>query len=269
MLNISRKSYMPDVDENGNRHKIQIYYVINVRIPKKRNALSPYRYIMLILTQFFKRQKLKIWNNWRNNPDLFILLPSIAVIVLIIRSQLVKKQLNDLKLDQTNEEIQHVFNDIQSSFAHNYCPAIPQGLGKYSAKLEKFTQKIIPLFSKNASFAKKRAGWNFAVNLKQGGHWEPTSCRARHKVAIVVTYKNRKTNLMVFLMNMHPLFQNQELSYTVFVVEQVNEAPFNKGILMNAAFREIMITNTTKFTFDCLVFHDVDLIPTGWFFSIC
>ena len=38
---------------------------------------------------------------------------------------------------------------------------------------------------------------------------------------------------------MHPFLQRQELGYTIFVVEQQNDQLFNKGILMNAAFKEI------------------------------
>ena len=41
------------------------------------------------------------------------------------------------------------------------------------------------------------------------------------------------------------------------VSEQINSGKFNKGILMNAAFKESKLF----FDFDCVVFHDVDMLP--------
>ncbi len=66
---------------------------------------------------------------------------------------------------------------------------------------------------------------------------------------------------------MHPFLQRQELGYTIFVVEQQNDQLFNKGILMNAAFKEINKNFLNEF--DCILFHDVDLIPSGRFFLFC
>ncbi len=67
---------------------------------------------------------------------------------------------------------------------------------------------------------------------------------------------------------MHPFLQRQELEYQIFIVEQSNDQPFNKGILMNAGFLEIMRLQSSQinlknvtFSFDCVVFHDVDLLP--------
>jgi hypothetical protein len=60
---------------------------------------------------------------------------------------------------------------------------------------------------------------------------------------------------------MHPYLQRQEIAYTIFVIEQINDQLFNKGILMNSAFKEIF--NKGKNYFDCVLFHDVDLLPKG------
>lgn len=102
------------------------------------------------------------------------------------------------------------------------------------------------------------------------GRWKPRDCRSRHRVAIVIPYKNRVDNLNYFLTHMHPFLQRQELEYQIFIVEQANDELFNKGILMNAGFMEIMsmTSNMTKdynqtFAFDCVIFHDVDLLPEG------
>ena len=113
-------------------------------------------------------------------------------------------------------------------------------------------------------------------NLLVGGKWKPLNCIARHKVAIVIPYKNRLKNLNFFLYHMHPFLQRQELEYQIFVVEQANDQLFNKGVLMNSGFLEIMSLNKNgllnkakssefHFKFDCVIFHDVDLLPEGIF----
>ena len=82
-------------------------------------------------------------------------------------------------------------------------------------------------------------------------------------MAIVVPYRNRLPNLKIFLWNIHRFFQRQELEYTVYIVEQAGDKTFNKGILMNAAFREIFeLRNVAENReYDCIMYHDVDLIP--------
>ncbi|XP_042237391.1 beta-1,4-galactosyltransferase 5-like [Homarus americanus] len=56
--------------------------------------------------------------------------------------------------------------------------------------------------------------------LELGGHYTPAECRARHKVAIIIPYRNRETNLAVFLNHTHPILQRQQIDYTIYVVEQ-------------------------------------------------
>ena len=105
--------------------------------------------------------------------------------------------------------------------------------------------------------------FQFIKNMEPGGSWKPESCIARHKVAIVLPYRDRLDNLNTWLYNMHPVLQNMELEYTIFVVEQLYDEPYNKGILMNAAFDQIFNMNITKKKYDCIFYHDVDMLPTG------
>jgi hypothetical protein len=112
------------------------------------------------------------------------------------------------------------------------------------------------LFSKKMNIG----GYEFLKYLKIGGSFKPKNCFA-HKMALVIPFKNRHQNLNRFLLNMHPFLQRQLLSYTIFVVEQANDQPFNKGILMNAAYLEIKKNYNN--IFDCIMLHDVDLLPTG------
>ncbi len=58
------------------------------------------------------------------------------------------------------------------------------------------------------------------VGLGIGGRYEPIECRSRHKVAIVVPYRDRKDHLTVFLHYLHPFLQRQQLNYVIIIVEQ-------------------------------------------------
>ncbi|XP_072023943.1 uncharacterized protein [Amphiura filiformis] len=90
-----------------------------------------------------------------------------------------------------------------------------------------------------------------------GGHWKPTDCIPRWKVAIIIPYRNRSIHLPILLHYLTPFLQRQLLEFHFFVVEQMNDLLFNKAMIMNIAILESL--NFTKW--DCFVFHDVDHIP--------
>ncbi|KAK0400416.1 hypothetical protein QR680_015232 [Steinernema hermaphroditum] len=94
-------------------------------------------------------------------------------------------------------------------------------------------------------------------SLEFGGHGRPATCRARHRVAIIVPYRNRQEQLSVFLRNMHAFLSKQQLDYAIFIVEQTSGDTFNRAKLMNIGFVEAMKT----YDWQCFVFHDVDLLP--------
>jgi N-terminal region of glycosyl transferase group 7 len=58
------------------------------------------------------------------------------------------------------------------------------------------------------------------AGLEIGGRYEPSECRSRHKVAIVVPYRDREDHLTVFLRYLHPFLMRQQLNYVVIIVEQ-------------------------------------------------
>ncbi|XP_068229189.1 beta-1,4-N-acetylgalactosaminyltransferase bre-4-like [Palaemon carinicauda] len=93
--------------------------------------------------------------------------------------------------------------------------------------------------------------------LEPGGRFLPADCRARHRVAIIVPFRDRLSQVPPFLHHMHPILQRQQLEYVIYIVEQAAQEQFNKGILMNAA----VIESLKQYEFDCFVFHDVDLLP--------
>ena len=93
--------------------------------------------------------------------------------------------------------------------------------------------------------------------LQQGGHFFPSHCRPQQRVAIIVCHRNRETHLRLFLDYLHPFLQEQLLDYVIFVVHQHDRLPFNRGALFNIGFIEAQ----KHYSFDCFIFHDVDLIP--------
>lgn len=93
--------------------------------------------------------------------------------------------------------------------------------------------------------------------LEPGGHGMPTACRARHRVAIVVPYRDRESHLRTFLHNLHSLLTKQQLDYAIFVVEQTANETFNRAKLMNVGYAEAI----RLYDWRCFIFHDVDLLP--------
>jgi hypothetical protein len=119
--------------------------------------------------------------------------------------------------------------------------------------------------------------FEFTRGLHAGGFYQPPDCEARHRLLLVIPYKNRLNNLNYFLYHMHALLQRQELAYKIVVVEQSNDELFNKGVLMNGALLEMLglrervwgknlsdalsVADFESLPFDCVTFHDVDLLP--------
>jgi hypothetical protein len=168
--------------------------------------------------------------------------------------------------------IEDEFNKIKRHFYGSYCEEA-FSRAKDKIEIEQTVPSVIKPFqlylNKNAKLNYTRFNnlenktfetyFDHLFNVKRGGRWAPSNCRARHRVAVIIPYRDREENLNIFLFNMHPLLQRQELNYSIFVVEQTNDVHFNKGILMNAAFKEIFLKNRFNLEFDCVVYHDVDV----------
>ncbi|KAK8742505.1 hypothetical protein OTU49_001921 [Cherax quadricarinatus] len=93
--------------------------------------------------------------------------------------------------------------------------------------------------------------------LEPGGRFRPADCRARHRVAIIIPYRDRIQHLAVFLFHMHPILQRQQIDYAIYLVEQAGTGKFNRAMLMNVGALEAL----KQYQYDCFIFHDVDLIP--------
>ena len=85
------------------------------------------------------------------------------------------------------------------------------------------------LLSEGRVFVNVRHSHNYSLediikqnpNLLPGGTWRPNGCVARHRVAVVIPYRDRMEHLQILLSHLHPILQRQQLDYTVIVVEQV------------------------------------------------
>ena len=57
-------------------------------------------------------------------------------------------------------------------------------------------------------------------NMKLGGQFLP-NCTARHRVAILIPYRNRDRELRILLDHLQPILQRQLITYGIYVIEQV------------------------------------------------
>jgi len=95
------------------------------------------------------------------------------------------------------------------------------------------------------------------VELEPGGRFRPKDCKARHRVAIIIPYRDREEHLRTFLHNIHPMLMRQQIDYGIYVVEEIPNTKFNRAKLMNVGFKEAL----KQYDYQCFIFHDVDLIP--------
>ncbi len=92
-----------------------------------------------------------------------------------------------------------------------------------------------------------------AYAIKLGGLSSPEECKSRYKVAIIVPYRNRETNLKIFLRHMHPFLMKQQLDYGIYLIEPIQNITFNRGLLMNIGFLESLRLSSNKW--DCFIFQ--------------
>ena len=92
-----------------------------------------------------------------------------------------------------------------------------------------------------------------------GGTYKPLTCQPSTKVAILIPYRDRESHLATFIKIMHPLLQEQNIEYTILVINQTGQAPFMRGLLFNTGVLESL--SVLPYSPDCFILHDVDHIP--------
>jgi len=106
--------------------------------------------------------------------------------------------------------------------------------------------------------------------ILKGGFWAPqltpgSECGTNdiEFVVFIVPFMNRYENLNFFIVNLHNYLRNSrkaQFSYTIIVAEQQqNTQLFNKGQIINTAVK--FAIDKYKERLDCIVIHDVDLVP--------
>ncbi|KAM9741485.1 LOW QUALITY PROTEIN: beta-1,4-galactosyltransferase 1 [Menidia menidia] len=113
-----------------------------------------------------------------------------------------------------------------------------------------------------------RVEFNMQVSLEQirrdnpqvraGGRFRPAGCRARHKMAVIIPFRNRDEHLKYWLHYLHPILQRQQLDYGVYIINQAGEEVFNRAKLLNVGYLEALREEPA---YSCFLFSDVDLIP--------
>jgi glycosyltransferase involved in cell wall biosynthesis len=74
-------------------------------------------------------------------------------------------------------------------------------------------------------------------------------------MAIIVPYRNREKHLEQFTPKLKEYLKNLNINYKIFIVEQFDDKPFNRGKLLNIG------VDQSKDWADYFVFHDVDSVP--------
>lgn len=80
-----------------------------------------------------------------------------------------------------------------------------------------FTVGKINVEKSNTDWLKIESKYTMVSN---GSH-HPENCSARHKVAILVPFRDRESHLRIFLNHMHAFLMKQQLEYAIYVVELV------------------------------------------------
>lgn len=95
-----------------------------------------------------------------------------------------------------------------------------------------------------------------AQSLRPGSEFIPKQCMTKFSSPIIVPYRNRSVQLELFLMYMHNFLRQKNVHYRIFLVEQMDQKPFNRAKMFN-----IGSIYAAQAKFPCLIFNDVDLLP--------
>ncbi|XP_036168799.1 beta-1,4-galactosyltransferase 7 isoform X4 [Myotis myotis] len=86
-------------------------------------------------------------------------------------------------------------------------------------------------------------------------HWEEDPSWGPHRLAVLVPFRERFEELLVFVPHMHRFLIRKKIPHHIYVLNQVDHFRFNRAALINVGFLES--SNST----DYIAMHDVDLLP--------
>ncbi|XP_014207195.1 beta-1,4-galactosyltransferase 7 [Copidosoma floridanum] len=81
------------------------------------------------------------------------------------------------------------------------------------------------------------------------------SKHTKHRLAILVPFRDRFEELLIFAPHIKSFLDKQDINYHVFILNQIDKYRFNRASLINVGFLEV------KGEFDYIAMHDVDLLP--------
>jgi hypothetical protein len=79
----------------------------------------------------------------------------------------------------------------------------------------------------------------------------------KHKLGVIVPYRNRSLHLGKFKRTISYYLTKNKIDYNIFVIQQDGAKQFNRGMLLNIGFKYAL-----EHKCDYIVFHDVDMIPS-------
>ena len=86
-----------------------------------------------------------------------------------------------------------------------------------------------------------------------GGFNYPLHCAARHRVAIIIPFRDRDWHFAVLINHLLPILKRQLLAFQIYVVELAGGGNFNRGMLMNIGFAQaIKVGNAKQMTAFCM-----------------
>lgn len=95
------------------------------------------------------------------------------------------------------------------------------------------------------------------MNHYRDRYWTPEFCTARFRITIIIPYSGEEDLLKILLHRLHRILRKQSVEYIIFTVEYGKSALFQKGPLLNAGFKHVV----KEFNPDCVIFHEVNLVP--------
>ena len=80
----------------------------------------------------------------------------------------------------------------------------------------------------------------------------------KHRLAVIVPYRNRSSELELFLPHMNSFLNAQSIEHLFLIVHQIDQHRFNRAALINIGFIE------SRSITDYIVMHDIDLLPLNF-----
>ncbi len=75
------------------------------------------------------------------------------------------------------------------------------------------------------------------------------------RLSVIVPYRHREAHLTIFPKVLRGYLQRQEIAYQLLIIEQIDQKPFNRGMLINIG------ASLAMDACDYLCFHDIDMLP--------